>query len=58
MNGAITEPWVKTIKVPIKTIVIIKGASQYFFLTLRNPQISFKSSIKSFIFNKFWLNQI
>ncbi|NER94645.1 MAG: hypothetical protein F6J86_12525 [Symploca sp. SIO1B1] len=45
MKGAIAEPWVKTINAPSNTRVIIKGASQYFFLTLKNPQISLIKSI-------------
>ena len=44
MKGAITEPWVKIIKLPINIIVIIKGANQYFFLTLKKSQISLAKS--------------
>ncbi len=50
MKGATTEPWVKTSKAPIKTIVIINGANQYFFLTRKKSQISFKRSINGAIF--------
>ena len=35
MNGATTDPWVKTTNVLINNIVIIKGANQYFFLTFK-----------------------
>ena len=35
MKGAITEPCVKIINVPIKRIVKINGANQNFFLILR-----------------------
>ena len=45
MNGATTDPWVKTINAPINTIVIMSGANQYFFLTLRKSQISLAKSI-------------
>ena len=44
MNGAIAVPWVKISNVPIKKIVIIKGANQYFLRTLRKSQISFNKS--------------
>ena len=40
MNGATTEPCVKIINAPIKTIVIIKVANQYFLRTLRKSQMS------------------
>ena len=49
MKGATTDPCVNTINVPIKTIVMINGANQYFFLTLRKSQMSFNNSNKSFI---------
>ena len=52
MKGAITDPWVKIIKVPIKTIVIIKGANQYFFLVFRKSHISFNNSTKASIYLK------
>ena len=57
MKGAITEPWVKTINAPIRTIVIIKGANQYFFLTLRKSHISLAKSKNASIIKKFYLNQ-
>ena len=44
MKGATTEPWVKTNNAPIRTIVIINGASQYFFLILRKSHISLNKS--------------
>ena len=49
MKGATTDPCVNTISAPINTIVIIKGANQYFFLTLRKSQISLVNSKKSFM---------
>ena len=49
MKGATTDPCVNTMSVPINTIVIINGANQYFFLTLRKSQMSFSNSKKSFI---------
>ena len=53
MKGAITEPCVNTIKVPIKTMVMINGASQYFFLILRKSQMSMISSKNTFILKNF-----
>jgi len=53
MNGATTEPCVKTIKVPMIKIVIIRGANQYFFRTFRKSHKSFTNSIKDAIFKKF-----
>ena len=47
MNGAITVPCVNTIRVPNKTMVIISGANQYFFLTLRKSQISINNSSRA-----------
>ena len=52
MKGATTDPCENTIRAPIKTIVIINGASQYFFLTLRKSQMSCNNSKKSFIAQK------
>jgi len=49
MKGATTEPWVNINRAPIKTIVKIKGASQYFFLTFKKSKISLRSSKKGFI---------
>ncbi len=46
MNGANTEPWVNTISAPIRRIVIIKGANQYFLRIFRKSQISIMSSKK------------
>ena len=34
MNAPPSEPWVNTIRAPIKTMVMIKGANQYFLRTL------------------------
>jgi len=42
MNGAKALPSVKTINNPKRTNIIIMGASQYFFLTLKNCQNSAK----------------
>ena len=44
MKGATTDPCVKTIRVPMRTIVIIKGANQYFFRTLRKSHMSLTRS--------------
>ncbi len=49
MNGAITVPCVVTMRIPMKRIVIISGASQYFFRIFRKSQISFISSRNAFI---------
>ena len=35
MKGATTDPCVNAIRTPIKIIVNIKGANQYFFLVLK-----------------------
>ena len=56
MKGATTEPCVKIIKAPIKIMVIIKGANQYFFLVFKKSQTSLTSSKKASIFKKFYLN--
>lgn len=53
MNGAITEPCVNTIRVPNKTMVIISGANQYLFLTLRKSQISINKSKGAATIKKF-----
>ena len=42
MNGATTEPWVKKIRAPIKKIVKINGANQYFLRIIKNSQNSAK----------------
>ncbi len=55
MKGANTEPWVKMTNAPIKTIVIINGASQYFFRILKKSQISFTSSKKVSTIKRFCL---
>ncbi len=47
MKGATTEPCVVTKRTPINKIVIIKGASQYFFLTFMKSQISLINSKKA-----------
>ena len=50
MNGAIAEPWDKTIKPPNITKTNIIGKSQYFFLTFINSQNSMiKLILKYFI---------
>ena len=43
------EPWENTISAPIKTIVIIKGANQYFFRTFKKSQISLNKSMNASI---------
>tara|TARA_A100001011_G_C13980415_1_gene703026 strand:- start:593 stop:757 length:165 start_codon:yes stop_codon:yes gene_type:complete len=53
MKGAITEPCENIIKAPISTIVKIKGARKYFFLTLRKSQISLSNSNKANILEDF-----
>ena len=57
MKGATTEPWVNIISVPIKIIVIIKGANQYFFLVAKKSHTSFNSSSNASIFKKSYLDQ-
>ena len=47
MNGATTDPCVKTIREPINTIVTINGASQYFLRTLKKSHISLARSKKA-----------
>ena len=56
MNGATTEPCVNIISAPIKIIVMIKGANQYFFLVAKKSQTSFSSSSNASIFKKSFLN--
>ena len=45
MKGAIADPWLKTINPPNITKTKIIGKSQYFFLSFKNSQNSFKKSI-------------
>ena len=45
MNGATAEPWLKTINIPNKARTIIIGNNQYFFLSVKNSQNSFRKSI-------------
>lgn len=45
MNGATTEPWLKTIRPPNMKSTIRIGSSQNFFLTLRKFQYSIKKEI-------------
>ena len=45
MNGATADPWLKTIKTPNKAKTIKIGNSQYFFLSFKNSQNSFKKLI-------------
>ena len=52
MNGATTDPCVNTISAPMRTIVIIKGANQYFFRTLRKSQMSLTRSRNAAIVQK------
>ena len=56
MNGAITDPCENIIREPISTIVIIKGASQYFFLVFRKSHKSFIKSKKASISKIFFLD--
>ncbi len=49
MKGAITDPCVNIMRVPIRTSVIISGANQYFFLILRKSHISLARSKKTSI---------
>ena len=49
MNGAIAEPWDKTIKPPNTAKTMIIGKSQYFFLTFINSQNSLIKLILNFI---------
>ena len=44
MKGAITDPCVKTINAPIRRMVSISGANQYFFLIFKKSQISIRRS--------------
>ncbi len=43
MNGALAEPWVKTMISPIKTMIKTMGSSHNRFLTVKNCQNSFKT---------------
>ena len=45
MNGAIAEPWLKTIKTPNNAKTIIIGNNQYFFLSAKNSTNSLKKDI-------------
>jgi hypothetical protein len=45
MNGATADPLLSTINIPINKSININGSNQYFFLTFKNAQISFKNSI-------------
>jgi len=45
MKGATAVPWLKTINIPNIAKTIMIGNSQYFFLSLRKSQNSFKKSI-------------
>ena len=56
INGAITDPCENIISEPISTIVIIKGASQYFFLVFRKSHTSLINSKKASISKIFFLN--
>ena len=52
MNGATTDPCVNTMSAPISTIVIIKGANQYFLRTFRKSQMSLMRSRNASILQK------
>ena len=45
------EPWLNIIIPPNKTKTIIIGNNQYFFLTIKNSQNSFKKLILVLIFH-------
>ena len=45
MNGATADPWLKTINIPNRAKTIKIGSNQYFFLSLKNSQNSFRKSI-------------
>ena len=45
MKGATADPWLNTIKIPNKAKTKIIGSNQYFFLSIKNSQNSFKKSI-------------
>ena len=45
MNGAMTDPCVRTIKAPNSSNIMIIGASQNFLRSLMNAHKSFNSSI-------------
>ena len=44
MNGATTDPWLSTINIPNIARTIMIGSNQYFFLSTKNAQNSFKNS--------------
>jgi hypothetical protein len=47
MNGAIADPPPNTNRMPNNSSMIMMGASHHFFLTFKNPQMSFKKSMVS-----------
>ena len=53
MNGAIAEPWLKTIKAPKRTSTNNIGNNQYFFLTFKKNQNSFKNHMVRIV-DSFW----
>ncbi len=57
MNVLTTVPCVTTISVPIKSRVIINGASQYFFLRRKKSHMSDNNSKKAFITKIFFQGQ-
>ena len=48
MKGAIAEPWLRTNIPPNKSKAKIIGRSQYFFLTAKKSQNSFKKDTVKF----------
>ena len=52
MKGATTDPCVKIMSAPMRTIVIIKGANQYFLRTFKKSQMSLTSSKNASIVQK------
>ena len=56
INGATTDPCVNIINAPIKIIVMIKGANQYFFLVFKKSHTSRISSNNAFMLRKSFLN--
>ena len=51
MNGATAEPWLKTIINPNKAKTIIIGNNQYFFLSIKKSQNSFKKLIIKIVYS-------
>jgi len=54
MNGATAVPWLNTINPPNNTRTNKIGSNQYFFLTFKNSQNSFKNSITKIDFSSYF----